>query len=284
MEEFNDGFQKIAVTGGKGGTGKSTLAILLARKYLERKKKVLLCDLDVECPNLYLVLGVKRGRQVASSFTQFPRLIKSKCRKCGLCAQKCRQNAIFWTPGRYPVFIRDLCAGCGLCGHICPFGAIEMKKEESGRIFLEKIYPDLFLLTGIAKAGIEETGPIVQSTKEEALDIARRYRFDYVVFDTAAGIHCPVIHALWGVDKAFVVTEPTPLGRHDLGKIVELLKKIGVEYKIVLNQANLGNKGLIKTFDYQIPYSLELAQAYSKGKLLRFDFDFGLDLNNVINF
>ena len=49
----------IAVTGGKGGTGKSTVATALAYQ-LAKNNKVLLVDLDVDCPNDHLLLGLKR--------------------------------------------------------------------------------------------------------------------------------------------------------------------------------------------------------------------------------
>ena len=57
--------------------------------------------------------------------------------------------------------------------------------------------------------------------------------------------------------------------------ILKLLKKLKVPAQIVLNQANLGPKQLIKKISqkskvdikYQIPYSQKLAQAYSQGKL-----------------
>ena len=50
---------KIAVTGGKGGTGKSTVATSLAVEFA-RSKKTLLVDADVECPNDHLLLNTKR--------------------------------------------------------------------------------------------------------------------------------------------------------------------------------------------------------------------------------
>ena len=39
---------KIAITGGKGGTGKSMVAVALAHN-LAKKKKVLLLDIYVDC-------------------------------------------------------------------------------------------------------------------------------------------------------------------------------------------------------------------------------------------
>lgn len=112
--------QKIAISGGKGGTGKSTVAILLANKFIKENKRVILCDCDVECPNDYLLLGQKLEKPREKVFAEFPRLNKNKCKKCGLGVKTCRNNAIFQTPGKYPVFIKDLCSGCGACWIVCP--------------------------------------------------------------------------------------------------------------------------------------------------------------------
>ena len=109
----------IAITGGKGGTGKSTLAVLTARK-LAKNNKVVLCDCDVECPNDYLILGRKLGQPKARSYAEFPKLNKKKCIKCGLCVKVCKNNAIFQKPGEYPVFIKELCSGCGACQAVWP--------------------------------------------------------------------------------------------------------------------------------------------------------------------
>ena len=76
--------RKIAITGGKGGTGKSTVAVLLANKLLKEGKKVILCDCDVECPNDYLLVGKKLKKSAKEVFADFPVLDKKKCQKCGL--------------------------------------------------------------------------------------------------------------------------------------------------------------------------------------------------------
>jgi len=49
----------IGITGGKGGTGKSTVATALAYG-LAKTKKVLLVDADVDCPNDHWLLSIER--------------------------------------------------------------------------------------------------------------------------------------------------------------------------------------------------------------------------------
>jgi len=271
----------IAVSGGKGGVGKSTVAVLFANELVRKNKKVLLCDCDVECPNDYLLLGQKLKKPVKKVYAEFPKLIKKRCKKCGLCAKTCRSNAIFQAPGQYPVFIRDLCSGCGACWIVCPYGAIRPQKEETGKIFVNKIENKFQLITGTAKAGLEETGPVVAEVKNFALKFAQNHKVDYILFDTAAGTHCPVISALLDCDLAYAVTEPTPMGEHDLNLILDLCQKLKVPVKIILNQANLGDKRKIekiaKNFkieiEKEVPYSRKLVEAYSKGELGKFEID-----------
>jgi MinD superfamily P-loop ATPase len=78
---------KIAIASGKGGTGKTTLAVNLAKIIAERSK-VVLYDLDVEEPNCNLFLKMTEFNQVVSN-RQIPALNKDKCTYCGICSQKC---------------------------------------------------------------------------------------------------------------------------------------------------------------------------------------------------
>ena len=128
----------------------------------------------------------------------------------------------------------------------------------------------------MAKSGLEETGPVVLKTKKFALAFAKEIKAEYVLFDTAAGTHCPVISALMGCDKAYCVTEPTPMGAYDLNLILDLCQKLEIPARIILNQADLGDKKRIQkvaqTFkmkiEKEIPYSEEIVKNYSKGRLL----------------
>ena len=273
---FPERSRRIAITGGKGGTGKSTFSILLANKLRKRNKKVVLVDCDVECPNDYLLLNQRLKEPVKKIYTRFPKLEKQKCQKCGLCAKKCRSHAIFKTPGGYPIFIHELCSNCGLCWHICPYGAIKIKKKLIGEVFENKINDNFYLITGRSVGVVDETGPIVTKTKEYVFNLIRKVKADYVLFDTSVGLHCGVIRALIDTDAAYAVTEPTPLGAHDLKLILSLLKILKVNTEIVVNQADLGKIELINEISrqtktkiiYKINYSKELVEAYSKGNLI----------------
>jgi len=266
---------QIGITGGKGGTGKSSVSILLANKFRKKGKKVILCDCDVECPNDYLLLGQKLRRPKGKVYAQFPRLDEEKCQKCGLCVKNCRSNAIFQAPDKFPIFLHELCLGCGLCWRLCPHRAIGIEKKVIGEIFENQIDKNFFLVTGRSVGGVDETGPIVTELRKIASGLAEKVKADYLLTDTAVGMHCGVIRALIGVDLAYAVTEPTPLGAHDLELILKLLKTLKVPAKIILNQADLGKKELINriaretgtNIERELPYSKALAKAYSKGKL-----------------
>lgn len=267
--------RQISITGGKGGTGKSTVSILLANKYRQKNKKVILVDLDVECPNDYLLLGKQLKNLKQKVYANFPKLIKSRCVKCGKCVANCRSNAIFMAPGKFPIFLKELCSGCGLCWYVCPQKAIKPEKQLIGEIFVNKIKSNFYLVTGKSVGVVDETGPIVTKTRELAEKLALKIGADYLFLDTAVGLHCGVIRALIDADKALAVTEPTPLGSHDLKLILDLMQKLKVKSEVVINQANLGYKQEIldiskeyKTIvKYQIPYSKKLVKLYSKGKL-----------------
>jgi MinD superfamily P-loop ATPase len=177
-----------------------------------------------------------------------------------------------------PTVIEELCSGCGLCWRLCPHRAIGIKQKVIGKIFENQVDGHFWLVTGRTQGVVEESGPVVTAARDYGLELAKSKQADYLLIDTAVGIHCGVIRALLGVDLAYAVTEPTPLGAHDLKLILSLLKKIKVPAKIILNQADLGKAELIESLakktktavKYHLSYSEKLAQAYARGKLKQF--------------
>lgn len=260
---------RIAITGGKGGTGKSTVATALASE-LSKNSKVLLIDADVDCPDDDIILSIKL-KKVKDVENMIPKIDKNKCIKCGKCSQICQENAIVFVKGEFPILVAEQCTGCRACKIGCPVNAINEEKQKIGEIFIGK-KENITLISGKMKPGIEESSLIVNAVKKYVKQKEKNY--DYVIIDTAAGTHCPVIAALLDVDLGIAVTEPTPLGNHDLKLILQLMKKLNVKAKIVLNRSDIADKKIIektaKKFALkiiaEIPYSKEIEKSYSEGK------------------
>lgn len=260
---------RIGVTGGKGGTGKSTVATALAFK-LARKEKVLLLDLDVDCPNDNLILGIKT-KKVKNVENMIPKFDFKKCIKCGRCSQVCREHAIVFVKNKYPILIPEQCIGCKACEIACPVNAISKAKQKIGEVLQGK-EKNLTLLSGKMKPGVEESSLVVNAVKKYAQEKEKKYK--YVIIDTAAGTHCPVISALLGCDIALAVAEPTPLGNHDLELILRLTKILKIKSYIVLNRADIGDKKIIERtarkykteIIAEIPYSKEIEKRYAEGR------------------
>jgi len=127
---------RIGITGGKGGTGKSTIATALAVE-LAKKNKVLLIDADADCPNDHLILSIKR-KKAKDVFQLIPKWDFKKCIKCGKCSFVCKQHAIVFIKNKFPIFIPEQCNGCKACMFACPTGAIKKDKKKIGSIYYGK--------------------------------------------------------------------------------------------------------------------------------------------------
>lgn len=259
----------IAVTGGKGGTGKSTIACSLAYE-LSKRNKVLLIDADVDCPNDHLLLSIEKEK-VKDVTTFLPKFNLNKCVACGKCAKACRANAIVGLAGKKPIFVEQQCIGCKACMLVCPANAISESKRKIGRIYKGRKGRVKFFGAELLP-GFEESSPVVNELKKIAMKNASNY--DYIIVDTAAGTHCNVISALLNSEFALAVTEPTPLGKHDLELILELLSVLHIKSGIVINRSSIANTKPIEEsaerFNVpiiaKIPYSKHIEEDYARGK------------------
>ncbi len=230
---------KIAVTGGKGGTGKSTVASSLAIEFA-RNKKTMLVDADVECPNDHLLLNIKR-KKYANVYLPIPKWDFNKCIKCGRCAKVCKPNAIVFVKDKFPAFVKEVCIGCKACMVACPTGAISMSKKQIGTIYTGKNY-NINLLIGELKLGELASGEIVAELRKHADEINKKLKQEIVIIDSAAGIGCPVIASLVGTDYIVGVTEPTPSALHDLKRVLYLANHFKIKHGIVINKFDLEKK------------------------------------------
>ncbi|BAA30079.1 P-loop NTPase [Pyrococcus horikoshii] len=260
---------QIAVSGGKGGTGKSTVAINLAVE-LAKKFKLVLADLDVEAPNDHLLLGVELQNE--REVHQFmPKFNYSKCIKCRKCAEACEEHAIVTLRDGTPFLMPTLCSGCRACEIVCPVpGAIEEGSRLIGHTY-ETLTPYGFtLVTGKLREGEERSMPLVVAAKRRAKEL----KWDLLIVDTAAGTGNTVSKAIEGSQLLIAVTEPTPLGIHDTELILKLGELMRIETWIVINRSDLGDVKEVyrraKKYNAEviaeIPYSENIVKTYVAGK------------------
>lgn len=258
---------RIAVTGGKGGTGKSIIATALASE-LVKTDSVVLVDADVECPNDHLLLSIDLEK-VEDVKINLPEIDPKKCIKCGKCSEVCRENAFVFVKDRLPIFIEEQCTGCMACKLVCPAGAIKKKPRVIGYIY-EGEKDKVNLVSGKLLPGRKESSPLVHALN----DHVKNSKKDFQIFDTAAGSSCPVIGALMDSDLAIAVTEPTPLGANDLRIILQLLEQLDIPKKIILNKTGIGSEKEIENIAEEfntlivarVPYSKKIMEDYSQGK------------------
>jgi len=227
---------KIAVTGGKGGVGKSMVATSLAVEFA-RYKETMLVDADVECPNDHLLLSVKRKRYV-TVYQPIPKWNFKKCNKCGKCALVCKQDAIVFIKGKFPAFVKDVCIGCKACIVVCPNKAISETRKEVGTIYTGKNYK-IFLVSGELKLGELASGEVVAEVRKYSDKINKKMKAEIMIIDSAPGVGCPVIASLVGTDYIVAVTEPTPSALHDLKRVLYLANHFGIKNGIVINKFDL---------------------------------------------
>jgi MinD superfamily P-loop ATPase len=252
----------ISVASGKGGTGKTTVALNLALS-LER---VQLLDCDVEEPNLHLFLSPQWRRTIPVSLP-VPKVDEEKCNHCGKCAEICQFNAIAVIKDQVLVF-PEICHGCGGCSLLCPVEAIQESSREIGCI-QEGNYNGLSFIQGILNVGEPMPTPIIRKEKE----LIARDRT--VILDCSPGTSCPVIEGVRGSDFCLLVTENTPFGLNDLELAVEMVKTLHVRMGVFVNRADLGD-GRVKEYCQkenipmlgELPHDRRIAEVYSRGGIV----------------
>lgn len=261
--------KQIAVISGKGGTGKTSLVASFAAL----AESPVMADCDVDAPDLHLVLGPVVQETHPFSGGLAARIDPGRCTGCGRCRELCRFGAID------AAFRVDAlaCEGCGVCHDHCPEGAVALEQERAGTWYVSstRFGPLVHAALGVAQ---ENSGKLVAQVRERARELAEERGSPVVIVDGPPGIGCPVISSITGVDLVLVCTEPTPSGRHDLDRVLDLAEHFRVPALVCVNKADLSPRvtedlaalvhGRGARFAGTIPYDEAVVKAMMAGRAL----------------
>lgn len=253
----------ISVASGKGGTGKTSVAVALAASL---DQPVQFLDCDVEAPNGHIFFRpIWEKKEVV--YSQIPRVDETKCTYCRACSQLCQFKAIL-VLGETILTFPEMCHACGGCFRVCQAGALIPAQKELGEIE-EGWAGTIPFIHGRLKIGEPMSPPLIR-------EIKRRLDPDRIaILDAPPGTSCPVIRTVKGSDFTVLVTEPTPFGLFDLKLAVEVLNRLGIPCGVIINRSDVGDR---KVKDYlkarglpllmEIPFDRRIASGYARGEML----------------
>lgn len=257
----------ISIASGKGGTGKTTVAVNLALSL----ENIQLLDCDVEEPNSHIFLKPEILEE-KPVFIKVPKIDRDKCNFCGKCSEFCEFNSLFVVKrdpdrdikGEIMTF-PNLCHGCKGCAIVCLEDAITYENRAMGVV--KKCYADgMNFVYGELNVGEPMAVPVIKAVKNEINDKKT------VMIDSPPGTSCPAINSIYGSDFCILVTEPTPFGLYDMKLMVAVLRELGIPFGVIINRAGVGDEGV---YDYcksegieimlEIPYDRRIAELYAIG-------------------
>jgi len=250
---------KVAIASGKGGTGKTSVAVNLALSL----GKVQVIDCDVEEPNVHILLR-PTAKDILPVELLVPKILEERCDYCGECSRFCQFNALF-VAGETAMVFPELCHSCGGCSIVCPRDAIVEEPRQIGRV-IKGNAGDIDLVYGEINVGEALAVPVIAAVKDH-IDEKRM-----AILDSAPGSACPLVETVHGVDFCLLVTEPTPFGLHDLKVAIEVIQILSIPMGVVVNFAGIGDRGV---YDFceerdipilmEIPFDRRIAELYSRG-------------------
>ena len=260
---------RIAIASGKGGTGKTTVAVSLALAVAGAQ----FVDADAEEPNAHLFLNPTIEDTIPVEM-MIPQVQLEQCTFCGQCAAFCEFNALAVVNktaeggsacGGQVLVFPEICHGCGGCVYACPAGAIRAGKRTIGEVEVGRGRGRRFV-QGRLKPGEPSAVRIVQR-ELEAVETGVA-----TIVDAPPGTACAVQEVISQADYCLLVTEPTPFGRHDLAMAMDLAEELSVPFGVVLNRSGARDVIIERECDarnipllLRIPFDRGIAEAYSRG-------------------
>lgn len=258
---------KIAISSGKGGTGKTFVATNIASILAKKGRKVRYLDCDVEEPNGHLFLKPQIDKEEDVMLFSPAEVDEEKCINCGECAEVCHYNAIAVIKDKV-LFFKEMCHVCGACKIICPTDAIIEKEKKIGILRHGKSgnVDFHYALLETAEGGMSPR--LIKKVKNSAGEGIN-------ILDSSPGTACPVVETVKDVDLCVLVTDPTPFGINDLKLAVAMSREVGQEPVVIVNRAEYRNDSLKEYLSSEkleivgeIPDDRKIAEIYSRGDIV----------------
>lgn len=251
---------KIAVLSGKGGAGKTFVAVNLAAA----AKQVCYIDCDVEEPNGRLFLKPDHVTSQAVS-TLLPSFDAERCTGCKKCVDFCRFHALIYIKEK-PMVFSEVCHSCGGCTMVCPEQAIHEEERPIGTVE-QGISQNVRVVTGILNPGEASGVPVIKAALREAGD-------GLTVIDCPPGSACSVMESIMDADYCLLVAEPTAFGFHNFKMVHQLVTLLHKPCGVVINKMDAPYAPLeqycseeLLSVLARIPYDSEIAGAVAAGRI-----------------
>jgi MinD superfamily P-loop ATPase len=218
---------KLGIISGKGGTGKTTIAISIA----ELEKGSISIDADVDASNMFLYYDGKDIDKEYFSGNEIAQVDSNICIQCGQCNQVCKFDAI--DMGKVSPL---KCEGCGACEIICPVDAISLVEQKTADIY-ETETPIGKIFRADMEIGGDGSGLLVSRLRKKAEK--DESESGITILDGSPGIGCSVIASITNNDLVLIVTEPTKSGKEDFIRVHQLTEHFGIDSIMCINKYDI---------------------------------------------
>ena len=250
---------KIACLSGKGGAGKTFVAVNLAAAAGD----CTYIDCDVEEPNGRLFLKPEQ-LQTTTVTTLLPAFDPQRCTGCKQCVQACRFHALMYIKEK-PMVFSEVCHSCGLCGLVCPEQAVSETQKPVG-ILEQGKHNAIRVVSGILNEGEVSGVPVIRQALQQAEGTT--------ILDCPPGSACNVMETVLAADYCVLVVEPTAFGFHNFQMVYELVSLLHKPCGVVINKQTQPYEPLERfcaehqlTVLDTIPYDAKLAEQLAQNEI-----------------
>ncbi len=256
----------VAVLSGKGGTGKTLVAVNLATVADE----AVYVDCDVEGPNGHLFFRPALSDEEVVT-VKVPEIDADRCTGCRKCVDFCAFNALAFVRNM-PFLFEEVCHSCGGCALVCPTKAIREVDRVVGTVS-SGMSGNIAVHTGSLRIGDASGIPIIKRLLGKIS--SKEYRPIFI--DCPPGSSCAVMESIQDADFCVLVAEPTVFGAHNLAMVHELVTLFGKPCGVVLNKCiEDGDANPSEAFCLEnhvpilarIPFDSELGTLNSEGRII----------------